>query len=74
MEPKLIDRYYAEFGEFPPLFTTMSYEDDWYQEKMKKAIESGQPITTADLDEIQDADLVTDSKGGKSLPGFGAKK
>lgn len=35
----------------------MSYDDPWYQERMKKALDTGKPITEDDLSEIEGADL-----------------
>ena len=54
---ELLKKYALQFGDFPPLFTTMSYDDPWYQERMKKALDTGKPITEDDLSEIEGADL-----------------
>ena len=42
---QIIKEYFDEFGEFPPLIMTTTYEDEIYQKLMKKAIERGERIT-----------------------------
>ena len=56
-ENEKLKEYFMRFGDFPPLFTTMTYEDEWYQKKMEEAINNGKPITEDDLSEIEGADL-----------------
>lgn len=46
----LMNDYIKEFGELPPLVATKHYEDEFYQELYKKALESGKPITVEELD------------------------
>lgn len=48
---KILEDYYLEFEEFPPLIMTSSYESDIYQNLMKKAIKRGERITDDELNE-----------------------
>ena len=60
----ILGDYLARFGELPPLYMTMTYDDEWYQKKMAEAIKSGKPINMGELDEIKDADLVVEGGDG----------
>ena len=48
---QIIKEYFDEFGEFPPLIMTTTYEDEIYQKLMKKAIERVERITDDELNE-----------------------
>ena len=48
---KLIDKYLLRFDDFPPLYTTLSFEDEIYQELMQIALDRGEPITSDEIDE-----------------------
>ena len=68
----ILVEYFSTFKQFPPLYMTMTYEDEWYQKKMAEAVKTGKPITMDDLDEIKDADLVTgDDKKANAFKSFG---
>lgn len=51
-------RYEMEFGEKPPILTTLDVNDPLYLEQLEKAIEQGKSITRDDLGAI----FMTDEK------------
>ena len=68
----LMNDYIEKFGELPPLVATKHYEDDFYQELYKKALERGNRMTGEDRDkalenEEYDIDFKSFEKGDDDM-------
>lgn len=63
MNNELLEKYVNLFGDVPPQIATIPYEDEKYQELIKKAIEENKEITIEDLDRTfdeKDQDLIVE--------------
>ena len=47
---ELLEQYYEMFDELPPRDVVISYDDDFYQELLKKAISTKTKITPETLE------------------------
>lgn len=53
---EMLERYYEEFGEYPPIIYCIPFEDKHYRKVILQSIGRGTKITEEELDQMAEAE------------------
>ena len=53
---EMLERYFEEFGEYPPIILCIPFEDEHYRKLILKSIGRGTKITDLELDQMAEAE------------------